>query len=81
MKAHDLMRDPFYAQIIYRVEAAIHAADKAAMAAGISFTDGQIKSVLDKSSAIAKGKRPKIDAKRKRSGGSPSWSKGSRSLD
>ena len=48
MNNHDLMRDPFYAQLMYVIETAIHKADKAAQEQGVRLNDSAIKSALNK---------------------------------
>jgi hypothetical protein len=44
----DLMRDPFYAQLMFVIECAICKADEAAQKKGVRLTDSNIKSALNK---------------------------------
>ena len=44
----DLMRDPFYARLMFVVESAICKADKAAQEQGVRLTDSNIKSAMNK---------------------------------
>lgn len=48
MNAHKLMKDPFYAQLVYCIESAISEADKHARSMEIRLTDSNIKSALNK---------------------------------
>ncbi len=48
MSKIDLMKDPFYAQLMFVVESAICKADKAAQGQGVRLTDSSIKSALNK---------------------------------
>jgi len=52
MKNHDLMNDPFYAQLMFVIESAICMADKDAKKAGVRLTDSSIKSALNKARRI-----------------------------
>jgi len=52
MRNHDLMKDPFYAQLSYVVESAICKADQEAQKKGIRLTDSNIKSALNKARRI-----------------------------
>ena len=52
MKNHDLMRDPFFAQLMYVIESAICMADKHAKESGVRLTDSSIKSALNKARRI-----------------------------
>jgi len=44
----DLMKDPFYAQLMFVIESAICKADEAAQKKGVRLTDSNIKSALNK---------------------------------
>jgi hypothetical protein len=44
----DLMKDPFYAQLMFVIECAICKADEAAQKKGVRLTDSNIKSALNK---------------------------------
>ncbi len=48
MSTIDLMKDPFYAQLMFVVESSICKADKAAQEQGLRLTDSNIKSALNK---------------------------------
>jgi len=48
MKHHDLMNDPFYAQLIHVIESTIVKIDKAASQSGFKCTDSLVKSALNK---------------------------------
>jgi len=48
MSKLDLMKDPFYAQLMFVVESAICKADKSAQDQGVRLTDSNIKSALNK---------------------------------
>jgi len=48
MSKHDLMKDPFFAQLMYVIERAICMADRAAQKQGLRLTDSGIKSALNK---------------------------------
>jgi hypothetical protein len=47
MSKLDLMKDPFYAQLMFVIEGAICNADKDAQAKGVRLTDSNIKSALN----------------------------------
>lgn len=66
MNTTNLMKDPYYAQILYGIESCIAKADAQAVSTGIEFTDSQIKSALKKVTALAKGKTPKIEDKKEK---------------
>ncbi len=61
-KAH-LMKDPFFAGIMFSIESAIHDADCAAASAGIELKDSHVKSCLSKVKTLAKGSQPKAESK------------------
>ncbi len=63
MKFGNIVQDPYYSQIIFRIESVIHQCDAQAKADGIDFKDSDVKSILQKSIGIAKGKRPNIPEK------------------
>ena len=48
----DLLKDPFYAQLIYVIESAICLADKSAQEKGLRLTDSNIKSALNKARRV-----------------------------
>jgi hypothetical protein len=60
MSYRDLMKDPYYATILYQIELALHDADLAAAAAELSITDSQVNSVVNKALSFFAGKAPKL---------------------
>jgi len=52
MSKHDLMKDPFYAQLMHVVETTICKADREAQKKGLRLTDSNIKSALNKARRI-----------------------------
>ncbi|MBE2202972.1 MAG: hypothetical protein IAE94_01345 [Chthoniobacterales bacterium] len=48
MSAHDLLKDPFYAQLMFVIESCICKADHNAAEMGVRLTDSNIKSALNK---------------------------------
>lgn len=58
MSKHDLMKDPFYAQILYAIESRIHSVDQAGAGRGVVFTDSLIRSALVRAINTAKGRPP-----------------------
>jgi hypothetical protein len=62
MNTTDLMRDPFYAGLMFHIERQIVEADAEARAKGVRFTDSNIKSLLVKLKAIAEGESPSLEA-------------------
>ncbi len=56
MNKADLMRDPFFAQLMFRVESPIHRADQDARRKGIELLDSNIKSSLNKAKILARGR-------------------------
>jgi hypothetical protein len=48
MSKLDLMKDPFYAQLMFVIESAICKADQAAQEKGMRLTDSNVKSALNK---------------------------------
>ncbi len=60
MKLTSLLKDPFYANIMYVVESTIHKIDLAAQEEGIRLTDSNVKSALRKALGIVKGKKPTL---------------------
>jgi hypothetical protein len=61
MKSGNLMKDPFYAQIIHAVEVRIHDFDETARRAGVSLTDSNIKSAIRQALGRLKDNPPKSD--------------------
>jgi hypothetical protein len=61
MNTTDLMRDPFYAQILFEIEGQVLATDRAAKSRGIELTDSQVRSILNKVRKSATGSSPKIE--------------------
>ncbi|MDF7805885.1 hypothetical protein P4E94_00450 [Pontiellaceae bacterium B12219] len=55
----DLMNDPFYSGIIYRIEKLVYDQDQAAHAASLSVKDSDAKSAIRKALGFLKGKPPK----------------------
>lgn len=55
----DLMKDPFYAQIMFRIETLIHEQDLAAQAESLTVKDSDAKSAIRKALGFLKGKPPK----------------------
>lgn len=60
MKYRDLMRDPFYAGLMYFLESGICDLDRRAKEAGITLADSQIQSALVKLEKVLQGKNPGI---------------------
>jgi len=58
MRYHDLMKDPFYAGILFAIESKIHEGDRLAVSRGITLTDSNIRSLLIKTIQAAGGKLP-----------------------
>jgi hypothetical protein len=52
MSAHDLFKDPYFAQLAYVIERCICKADRAAQEKSIRLTDSNIKSALNKARRI-----------------------------
>jgi len=52
MSKHDLMKNPFYAQLMFVIESVICKADNEAQKNGIRLTDSNIKSALNKSRRV-----------------------------
>ncbi len=56
------MKNPFYAQIMHRIETLIHSRDAEALRdSSLSLTDSNIKSALRKAVGFLQGKRPALD--------------------
>ncbi len=53
MSVHDLMKDPYFAQLMYVIEQAICMGDTAAEQKGVRLTDSNIKSALNKARNMA----------------------------
>lgn len=58
MRHGDLMKDPFYAGILFAIESKIHEGDRLAASRGITLTDSNIRSLLIKTIHAAGGKLP-----------------------
>ena len=58
MGKHSLMRDPFYAQILFAIERRIQRADVAAAQRGLAYTDSIVRSALVQAANTAKGRPP-----------------------
>ena len=67
MRTFDLMKDPFYAKLLFEIEGKIHRKDALAKSQGITLTDSQVRSVIKKMFRVAQGKSnaptKNIDAK------------------
>ena len=59
MRHHDLMKDPFYASILFAIESNIDELERLAAAQGILLTDSNVRSLLVKAIHAANGKPPK----------------------
>lgn len=66
MDTRNVMKDPFYAIIMFQIESVIHDADSAATDEGIELKDSHIKSCLSKVKILAKGRKPKAKPKTER---------------
>ena len=61
-KAGDLMKDPFYAQIMFRIETLIHERDEEAKReSDLTLKDTNVKSAIRKAMGMLQGKSPKLD--------------------
>jgi hypothetical protein len=60
MNTTDIMKDPFFAPILYEIERRILACARTAKAAGIEMNDSQIRSMLNKVRKSAEGGKPRI---------------------
>jgi hypothetical protein len=60
MKAHDRLRDEFYAQLVYQLEARIGRADAEAKSKGLLLNDSQVRSALLRAVKVLKGQNPAI---------------------
>ena len=58
MSHSDVMKNPFYAGIMFAIETRIHEADKAAIGRGLTLTDSQVRSALVRTINTAKGRPP-----------------------
>ena len=54
------MKDPFYANLLFRIEIHVHAADCAAKATGMSLNDSQVRSAILRAAKIVAGQNPKL---------------------
>lgn len=63
MNFSDLLQDPDFNQIVYRIERLILQCDEQSKSLGISLTDTHIKSCLRKVMAFSKGKSPALAEK------------------
>ncbi|MCK4563064.1 MAG: hypothetical protein KAU94_00160 [Verrucomicrobia bacterium] len=58
----DLMQDPFYAQIMFRIETLIHERDEEAKReSDLTLKDTNVKSSIRKAMGMLQGKSPKLD--------------------
>jgi hypothetical protein len=62
MNTTNLMKDPFYASILFQIETRILTADQKASAQGITLTDSQVRSVAHRARKAAQGASPQIPA-------------------
>jgi hypothetical protein len=60
MNTTDLMRDPFYAPILFQIERRILAAHRNAKSHGIDLTDSQVRSILNKVRKSSAGSTPQM---------------------
>ena len=58
MSKHRLMRDPYYAQILFAIERRIQLADVNAAERGVALTDSIVRSALVQAANTAKGRPP-----------------------
>ncbi len=58
MSHGDLMKDPFYAGILFEIERKLDEADRLASARGLRLTDSQVRSALVKAVNTARGRPP-----------------------
>jgi hypothetical protein len=57
-----LMKDPFYAGIMHKIETLIHHCDEEALRdSSLSLTDSNVKSAIRKAVGLLQGKRPALD--------------------
>lgn len=54
------MKDPFYANLLFRIETHVHAADCAAKATGMSLNDSQVRSAILRAAKVVAGQNPKL---------------------
>lgn len=62
MRHGDVMKDPFYAGIVFEIERTIAEEDEGARSRGLVLTDSQVISVLTKALGAAEGKPAKMSA-------------------
>ena len=60
MNTTDIMKDPFYAPILFEIERRILACARSAKADGIAMNDSQIRSTLNKVRKTSEGGKPQI---------------------
>ena len=66
MNTKNLMKDPYYSNMLFAIEGHINRVSEEAKAEGILFSDSNVKSVLNKVKNTIKGKYPKtMEGKRK----------------
>jgi len=59
----DLMRDPFFARLMLRIETKIHSLDsQVKKESGVLLTDSNVKSSIIKAVALLSGKKPKLES-------------------
>ena len=59
----DLMKDPFYAQIMFRIETLIHERDEEAKReSDLTLKDTNVKSAIRKAMGMLQGKSPQLDS-------------------
>ena len=58
MNIANIMKDPIYSRVLYRVESSIHEFDEGLKLEGIPFTDSNVKYAIRKVMGILKGKSP-----------------------
>ena len=59
-KKEPIMKSPFYAEIMHKIETLIHARDEEALRDSVSLTDSNIKSAIRKAVGLLDGKRPAL---------------------
>lgn len=59
-KVKDLMKEPFYALIMFKIESVIGEWDRKAVDQGNDISDAMVRSVLNKAISLMKGKKPGI---------------------
>ncbi|MCC5851009.1 MAG: hypothetical protein JJU29_23215 [Verrucomicrobia bacterium] len=66
MNAHDRLKDPLYAQLIFHIETFICHADETAKSKNIHLTDSQIRSAVLRTIKVLKGQSPAIPQENER---------------